>query len=409
MLEGRVVVVGAGQAGGEVAIQLRRMGWQGHVTVLGAETAPPYQRPPLSKKYLAGQMATDDLWLRPRETFAEERIALGTGERVVHADLDARAVTTGDGEVHAFDHLVFATGSTPRRIALPGAELGGVHVLRSITDVDGLRPALLPGARLVIVGAGYIGLEVAAVARGLDVAVTVLEAAPRVLARVTGPEMSAFYDQVHRDAGVDVRTGARLEAFEGDGQVAAVRLADGQRIEADVVLVAIGIVPDDALARASGVHCEDGIVVDADARTSAPGVYAIGDCARRPLVHYDRRLSRLESVHNALEQAKLAAAAITGAPRPTEETPWFWSDQYDLKLQIAGISAGADRVVLRGDPGTRRFAAFSLAAGRLIAVDAVNAPAEFMAGRKLIAQRAEVAPERLADTSVSMKDILGAG
>jgi 3-phenylpropionate/trans-cinnamate dioxygenase ferredoxin reductase component len=405
MIEGRVVIVGAGQAGGETAIQLRRMGFAGEITLLGEEPSPPYQRPPLSKKFLSGEMSADELWIRPPETFTQEKIDLRTGVTVDRVDIAGKSVTVGGASL-SYDALVFATGSTPRKLPVPGAELNGIHVLRTVADVDALRPDLTAGVRLVIVGAGYIGLEVAAVARKLGVHVTVLEAAPRVLARVTGPEMSEFYAGVHRAEGVEIVTDAKLQGFEGAGRVTGAKMADGHVIPCDTVLVGIGIIPNDPIAAAAGIACDNGILVDTDARTSVPGVYAVGDCAKRPLIHYGQTLMRLESVHNALEQAKLAAASITGAPRPAEDTPWFWSDQYDLKLQIAGVCTGADEVVLRGDPQSRKFAAFSLKQGRIIAVDAVNSAPEFMAGKKLIAQHAMVAPSRLADTSVSMKDIL---
>lgn len=407
MSEERIVIVGAGQAAAQAAQSLRQGGHNGPITMLGDETAPPYQRPPLSKAYLSGAMGLERVILKPRATWEEERVELVTGVTVTAIDRANRTVTTNEGEAHGWDTLILATGSRVRRIACPGAELDSIHYLRTVADVDGLRASLTPGRNLVVVGGGYIGLEVAAVARKAGLDVTVVEAAERVLARVTTPEVSAFYEDLHRAAGVTMMTGAALSAFEGhDGAVTAVLLSDGTVLPADLVLVGIGIVPNSELAGAAGLAAGNGIETDRDARTSDPAIFAVGDCASRPLVHYGDRRGRLESVHNALEQAKLAAAAILGLPRPVEETPWFWSDQYDVKLQIAGLSAGAANTVLRGDPAARRFAAFHLDANdRLLAVDAINSPPEFVVGKQIIARHGRVAPARLADMSVSMKEI----
>ncbi|MFN2377299.1 MAG: NAD(P)/FAD-dependent oxidoreductase [Candidatus Binatia bacterium] len=403
----RVVIVGAGQAGAQVAFSLRQWGYEGAITVVGDEAAPPYERPPLSKDFLKGELAEERLFFKPADWYGANAIDLRTGTAVVGVDREHRRVGLDDGSDLEWDALVLATGSRPRPLPLPGADLAGVFELRTIADTRRIREAMRTGARLVVVGAGYIGLEVAAVARTLGLEVTVLEAMDRVLARVTGEVVSSFFEAEHRSRGVDLRCGVRLEALEGDGALAAARLAGGARVEADLAVVGIGILPRTDLAAACGLACADGIVVDRDARTSDPAVFAVGDCTSRPLVHYGRQ-GRLESVHNAIEQGKLAAASILGRPRPPEDVPWFWSNQYDLKLQIAGLGHGFDRIVVRGDPGMRRFAAFYLRGGVLLAVDAVASPMEFMASRQLIQRGAQPDPEALADSTVSMKDIVDA-
>jgi 3-phenylpropionate/trans-cinnamate dioxygenase ferredoxin reductase component len=398
-----VVIIGGGQAGAQAAQSLRQGGYDGAITMLCAEPVPPYQRPPLSKKYLSGEMGLDRVVFRPLEAWADERVDVRLGETATALDRGAGTVTTDKG-AYPYAQLIIATGSRVRALPIHGADLEGVHVLRTTQDVDGLRAGFAPGKRLVIVGGGYIGLEVAAVAAKAGLQVTLLEAMERVLARVTAPAVSDFYEGVHRAEGVDIRTGVVAGAIEGAGTVEAVVLKDGARIEADLVLIAVGILPNQELASEASLACGNGIAVDEDARTSDPSIFAIGDCAERPLVHYGRR-GRLESVHNAIEQAKLAAAAILGQPRPALEAPWFWSDQYDLKLQTAGLFTGHDATVLRGDPATRRFALFYLKDGRLLAVDAINSPAEFLASKALIARGARLAPEILADTSTPMKQI----
>ncbi|MBI1359332.1 MAG: pyridine nucleotide-disulfide oxidoreductase [Alphaproteobacteria bacterium] len=399
-----IAIVGAGQAGGQTAYSLRQAGYEGRIVLLGEEPAPPYQRPPLSKAYLKGELEEDRLYLKPIDYYAEHNVELMTDSRVERLDLAAKTVELASGNRLAWDALVIATGARPRRLPVPGAQLDGAMELRTLADVDRLRPRMTSGARMVVVGAGYIGLEAAAVGSQLGLHVTVLEAMPRVLARVAGPEISNFYAGVHRAAGVDVRLGARLEGFEGQTKITAARLSSGEQIACDLALVGIGVHPNIELARDAGLDVGDGIVVGRDHRTSHPDVFAIGDCAFRPLVHYGRE-GRLESVHNAIEGGKIAAAALLGAPAPAEDVPWFWSDQYDLKLQTAGLSTGADLRVTRGDPASRSFAIFYLAEGRVLAVDAVNAAPEYIVGKKLVAAKASVAPAELADKSISMKDI----
>ncbi len=401
----RIVIVGAGQAGAQAAMSLRQWGYAGSLQMIGEETALPYQRPPLSKAFLKGDLPEDRLSFKPASWYQDNRVEMLLGNPVVSIDRSARRVHLSAGGTLDYDALILATGSRPRKLPAPGADLENVHELRTIADVERLRPQMITGRRIVIVGAGYIGLEAAAVSRQLGLEVTVLEMAPRVLARVTSPLMSEFYAGEHRAQGVDIRTGAQLQAILGtNGAVSGVRLSDGEELQADLVLVGIGILPNEELAAQAGLPCKSGILVDRDARTADPHVFACGDCARRPLVHYGRD-GRLESVHNAIEQGRLAAAAICGRPRPAEEAPWFWSDQYDLKLQIAGLSEGFEQVCVRGDPQARKFAVFYLKHKRIIAVDAVNSAPEFLASKRLIVSGAGIDAQRLTDMSVSMKEI----
>jgi 3-phenylpropionate/trans-cinnamate dioxygenase ferredoxin reductase component len=402
----KVVIIGAGQAATQAATSLRAGGFTGLITMIGEETALPYQRPPLSKAYLSGSMSMERVTLKPSEAWIEDHVDVITSTTVIAIDRGAKSVVTDDGRAFDYDALIIATGSRVRKIPCEGADLKGVHYLRTVEDVDGLRGEMVAGKRLVVIGGGYIGLEVAAVARKAGLDVTILEAAERVLARVAPRTISAFFEKLHEDAGVSVMTGVKVTSITGTDHVTGVALGDGRNVQADAVLVGIGIIPNAELARDAGIVAPDGIQTDKDARTNDPAIFAIGDCASRPLVHYGDRLGRLESVHNALEQGKLAAAAILGLPRPNEETPWFWSDQYDVKLQIAGLSTGAIQTVIRGDPATKRFAAFHLdAENRLLAVDAVNAPPEFIVAKQVIARHGRLAPETLADMSISMKEI----
>ena len=405
---GKVLIVGAGQAGGEAAQRLRAAGFAGDITLVGDEPIPPYQRPPLSKKYLAGELPLDRLFLRPIETYEGEGIRTVFGRRAVWIDRTAKRVRFEGAHELAYDALILATGTRPRALPAPGADLPGVHVLRTAGDVDAIRPRFKAGAKLVVIGAGYIGLEVAAVARQSGLEVTVVEAAVRPLARVTCPEMAGFFLDVHTAAGVRFMLSSQVAVLKGEHSVRAVGLADGTEIEADLVVVGIGVTADTTLAEKAGLTVQDGIVVDAAGRTSDPAIYAIGDCARRPLAVCGGRMVRLESVHNAIEGAKIVAAAITGSTPPVEETPWFWSDQYDLKLQIAGLFHGFDRTIVRGAPADRAFAVFYLQGERLLAVDAVNRPAEYLGGKALIQKGASPDPKALADPAVPMKALLTA-
>jgi 3-phenylpropionate/trans-cinnamate dioxygenase ferredoxin reductase subunit len=404
----RVVILGAGQAGGEIAQRLRQGGFEGDITLIGEEPLAPYQRPPLSKKYLAGEFDAARVLLRPESVYAQERIALLTNTRAVWVDRASKRVRLEGGRELSYDALVLATGAKPRKLPLAGADLSGVHLFRTVADVDAIRPAFLPGAKLVVIGAGYIGLEVAAVARlsGLDV--TVIETAARPLARVTSPEIAGFFLDQHTNKGVRFALGAQPALIKGQERVTGVRLADGTELEADLVVAGIGVTPETSLAQHSGLKVEDGIVTGADCKTEDPSVFAIGDCARRPISFYDNRLVRLESVHNAIEGAKIIVAQILGKPAPTLETPWFWSDQYDLKLQIAGLFQGYDHIVQRGDMNDRAFAIFYYKGPRLIAVDAINRPGEYLGAKALIQRGLNVAPDLLMDQSKSMKDIVAA-
>ena len=404
----RIVIIGGGQAGAQAVQSLRLFGYEGAITLVGDEAALPYQRPPLSKAYMKGEMAEDRLYFKPAAWYEDNNVETLLSQSVLRIDRSAREVHLEHGGKLPYDALIIATGSRPRILPVEGADLENVFDLRDIADVEHIQPKMIDGRKLVIVGAGYIGLEAAAVARQLGLEVTVLEMADRVLARVTSPVISEFYQDLHREHGVDIRVGARLEKLKGaDGKVTHAVLAGGEEIEADMVLAGIGILPNIELAADAGLPCRDGIIVDEDARTSDPRVFAAGDCTVRPLSHY-ARTGRLESVHNAIEQGKLAAAAIMGKPRPALDCPWFWSDQYDIKLQIAGLSQGHDEVVVRGDRDAKKFAAFYLKNGRLIAVDAVNSPPEFIASKKLIMNGAVIAADRLSDTSTSMKEIAAA-
>jgi 3-phenylpropionate/trans-cinnamate dioxygenase ferredoxin reductase subunit len=401
-----VAIIGAGHAGGSAAAVLRQYGWKGPITLIGAEPVPPYQRPPLSKAWLKREADAASLALRPAAFYPSSAITLRLAMHASAIDPENRSVVLATSEQCSYDHLILATGARPRMLPIPGHDLAGILTLRSVADADLLQSALTPGSRLVVIGGGYIGLEVAASARALGVAVTVVEREERVLARVASAPLSAFFTQAHTTNDVRILCGAGIAAIDGAaGRVTGVRLADGTVLSCDTVLVGVGAAPDDALARAAGLACDDGVVVDLAARTSDPRIHAIGDCTRRPLPLYGRT-GRLESVPNALEQAKQAAADLCGRPPPAPEVPWFWSDQYDIRLQIAGLPFDVDDIVLRGDPAGGKFAAFHLAAdGAIQAVEAVNAPAEFMAGRIMIGRRKRTMAALLRDMSRSMQEI----
>ncbi len=400
----QVTVIGGGQAAATACATLRASGYAGELVLLSDEPTPPYQRPPLSKAYLKGELPEERLLIKPASWYEAQQIDLRCGTRATAIDTDRRRVETSDGVVD-YERLIVATGSRPRQIPLPGSDLPGVFELRSIEHVDALRQGLSGAKRLAVVGAGYIGLEAAASARALGVEVTVLEYAPRVLARVTSPEISAFFEDLHERQGVRIITDARIARLNArESRVGSVALENGEVIPADCVLLGVGIEPNVELAQAAGLSCSNGIAVNRDAQTSHPDIYAAGDCTSRELVHYQRQ-GRLESVHNAIEQGRQAAAHILGRPRPTEEAPWFWSDQYHVKLQIAGLSAGHTQVVTRGDPASEQFALFYLDGDRLLATDAINASPEFVFARKLIAAGARVDAVALEDVDKPMKTI----
>lgn len=401
----RVVIIGAGHAGGSVAAQLRQDGFAGAICLIGEESVVPYQRPPLSKAWLAGTSSLDHVILRPRDWYRDNDVDLRLDTRVAGIDRSAKRVTLQDGEMIGYDALVIATGARPRVLGLPGEELAGVLSLRSLADAEALKAAMMPGKTIVLIGAGYIGLEVAASARKAGMKAIVVEREIRSAARVASETMSHFLERYHGDQGVDFIFDAAAKAFSGSGSVSAVELADGRVLDCDLVLVGAGVVPNDELAREAGLDCSNGINVDAEARTSDPAIFAIGDVSFRPLELYKTQF-RLESVPNALEQARCVAHVLTATPPHAPEVPWFWSDQYDLKIQLAGLPLDASSQLVRGDPSTGKFAVFHLQGNVVRAVEAVNAPPEFMFGRKLIAAGTRVDLERLGDVSQSMKGVV---
>jgi 3-phenylpropionate/trans-cinnamate dioxygenase ferredoxin reductase component len=399
-----ILIVGAGQAAIQAIDTLRRKGFAGQLTLVGEEPWLPYQRPPLSKKFLAGQMERDRLLIRPQTFYQQHRVQTLLGRRAIEIDRSARSVRLDDGSNLTYEALLLATGSGPRQIPVPGAHLQGVHLLRNIADVERIRADLAVARKLVIIGAGYIGLEVAATARELGLAVTVLEQADRVMSRVTSAEVSSFYEAEHAKQGVRIVCGTQVAALEGsDGRVQTVVCQDGAVHEAEAVLVGIGVGPNDQLAQAAGLDCLNGIVVDQHCRTTDPNIYAAGDCASHPSIHYGRHV-RLESVDNAFEQGASAALNMLGTPTPHNKLPWFWSDQYDLKMIIVGLSQGYDEIITRGASAARSFSICYLREGELIAIDTVNAPKDQMAARKLIAARARPDQAKLREPGVPLKD-----
>lgn len=399
------VIIGAGHAGGAAAAVLRQLGHDQPIILIGEEPHPPYQRPPLSKGWLKGEVGEDGLLLRPRAWYAENQVELRTSTRVVNIDRQARQLTMSTDDTLSYDTLILATGSRARKLVLPGSDLKGFLELRTIEDAEAIKAWFRPGFRLAIIGGGYVGLEVAASARQLGAEVDVLEREDRLLARVAGPVMSSFFRDVHEQNGVRFHFGVAVEGYEGlDGHVSGVRLSGRPPLHCDAVLVGVGAVPNDDLAVAAGLACDDGVIVDGRARTSDSRVFAIGDVTRRPMTFYDRTL-RLESVPNALEQARQAAAAIVGAPEPKPETPWFWSDQYDIKLQSAGVMGGHDQIIVRGDPQDRSFATFYLKGQRLIAIDAINRPEEFSLSKEWIAERTPLQLDRISNDAVPPKQL----
>jgi 3-phenylpropionate/trans-cinnamate dioxygenase ferredoxin reductase subunit len=398
-----VVIVGAGHAAVQAVDTLRREGHTGPIVLVGDEPYVPYNRPPLSKKYLAGELERERLWLRSAQYYQQHRVDTRLGVRVTAIDRATQRLRLNDGGELTYDKLILCMGSTPRRLDVPGHDLSGIHTLRSIADVDAIRADLAAARRLVVVGGGYIGLEAAACARHLGLEATVLEMADRVMARVVAPEVSAFYTQRHEREGVQIFCNTTVTGFGGTGRVTSVRCGE-REFPADLVIVGVGILPDVTLAAAAGLRCDNGVWVDEQCRTSDANVYAAGDCTNHPSVRYGRRV-RLESVDNAVEQAKTAAANICGRSARHEHIPWFWSDQYDVKLQIAGLSEGYDRTVLRGDPAGGSFALYYFAGDELLAVDAINSMRDFMTGKKWLAERKRPDPALLADTTVDLKTL----
>jgi len=399
-----IVTVGAGHGGAHIVESLRTGGFAGRLILIGDERHLPYERPATSKEFLAGAIEFDRVFLKHGRFYDEKNIELMLDTRVTAIDRKAKMLSFADGAKLAYDKLILATGARARTLHVPGADLGGIFYLRSLADSQAIGAHLRPGRRLVIVGGGYIGLEVAATATKLGCRVTVVEALERLLGRVVAFEVAAFYDRTHREAGVDIHYKVAIECFTGEGTVNGVRLTDGSEIPADLVVVGIGAAPNTELAAAAGLAVENGIVVDDCGRTADPAVYAIGDATNHPNALLGKRL-RLESVPAAMGQARAVASAILGSPKPFNELPWFWSDQYDLKLQIAGLSEVGDQVVLRGDPATRRFATYYLREGVVVAVNAISTGKDFIGGRKLIAERRMVDSARLADTAIPLHEV----
>ena len=397
----KIVVVGAGQAGASCVAKLRAEGFGGAITLIGEEPVPPYQRPPLSKAYLLGEMALERLYLRPESFYEDNGITLKLGQRVERLDRAARCVVVG-GEAVAYDQLVLTTGSSPRRLpeAIGGA-LGGVHVVRGLRDVDVMEKQIVAGKKALIVGGGYIGLEAAAVARKRGMEVTLIEMAERILQRVACAETSDFFRELHRAHGVDIREGVGLERLVGTDHVTGAVLSDGTELAVDVVIVGIGIAPAAGLAQDADLKVENGIVVDEFGRTSDPAIWAAGDCAVFP---YKGAMIRLESVQNAIDQAEAVARNILGKNEKYEPKPWFWSDQYDVKLQIAGLNTGYERVVTRVAEGARSHWYYK--ENTLLAVDAMNDPRGYMIGKRLIEAGKSPAPEVVGNPETDLKPLL---
>lgn len=400
----KVVIAGAGHAAGQVIASLRQHQFDGQIVLVGDEPYFPYQRPPLSKKFLAGDLAAERLYVKPESFYDDPAITLQLDTTIAAIDRESKCLKTDGGEDISYDKLVIATGSRVRRLPVQGADLKCVHYLRSIADVDGIRADMEAGRKLVIIGAGYIGLEVAAVANQAGLNVTVIEMADRVMSRVVSPEISDFYQIEHTNHGVKFRLSTGVSSLKGKKRVKSVTTSEEEKIPADLVVIGVGILPNTELAAHAGLDVVNGIVVDDHCRTSDPDIFAVGDCTSHPNPIYERQL-RLESVHNAVEQAKTAAANICGEDVSYAQVPWFWSDQYDLKLQIAGLSEGYDDVVIRGNPAERSFSCLYLRNGRIIAIDAINSPRDFVQSKQLIADRAEIAAERLADSTTTLKEL----
>lgn len=403
----RIVIAGAGHAAGQLVASLKQQDFLGQIVLAGDEPWLPYQRPPLSKKFLAGEVPAERLFLKPESFYDDPRVDVRLGTSITAIDREAKCLRVDRGDDIDYDKLVLATGSRARTLDVAGHDLEGVHYLRNIADVRDITSALGSSRHLAIIGAGYIGLEVAAVTRTLGHDVTVVEMEDRVMSRVVSPEISDFYQIEHANHGVKLRLGTRVAALCGKKRVEGIETLEGEIIPADLVVVGIGIVANTGLASAAGLTVDDGIVVDDRCRTSDPDIYAVGDCTRHPNPLYGREL-RLESVHNAVEQAKTAAGNLCGKESRYAQVPWFWSDQYDLKLQIAGLSEGYDDVVIRGNPAERSFACLYLKDKRLIAADAVNAPRDFVQSKTLIADGVRISADRLANADKSLKELAAA-
>jgi 3-phenylpropionate/trans-cinnamate dioxygenase ferredoxin reductase subunit len=401
-----VLIVGAGHGGAQAAIALRQGKFAGSIAIIGDEPELPYERPPLSKEYLAGDKSFDRILIRQPAFWEERQVTMLPGRRVVAVDPAAHRVTTSDGAEIGYGKLIWATGGHARRLSCDGHDLTGVHTVRTRADADRMIAELPDVTNAVVIGGGFIGLEAAAVLAKFGKKVTLLEALDRVMARVAGPDLSNFYQDEHRAHGVDVRLGVAVTAIEGDDKVTGVRLADGTVVPADLVVVGIGIIPAVEPLIAAGAEGGNGVRVDAQCRTSLPDIFAVGDCALHANRFADGAAVRLESVQNATDQASVAAKTILGEDVAYEATPWFWSNQYDLKLQTIGLSIGYDQAVVRGDPATRSFSVIHLKQGKVIALDCVNATKDYVQGRKLVETGAAIDPAQLADATVPLKEMI---
>lgn len=402
-----VVIVGGGHGGAQAAIALRGNGFGGSIAIIGRESEPPYERPPLSKEYLAEERSFDRLYIRPLEYWRDKQVELILGTTVSSVNPAAHEIHCEDGARFAYGKLIWATGGDPRPLPLPGAGLSGVHAVRDRGDVDAIMAELAGVERIVVIGGGYIGLEAAAVLTKLGKQVTLLEALPRVLARVAGKDLSDFYQADHRAQGVDLRIDQNVEALEGGDRLTSVRLGSGEVLSAQLAIVGIGIIPCVEPLLASGAEGDNGVLVDGQCRTSLPDIFAIGDCAAHANRFAEGAVIRLESVQNANDMATVAAKTICGEDATYDATPWFWSNQYDLKLQTVGLSAGHDLAVLRGEPASRKFAVVYLKHGKVVALDCVNNPRDYSHGRKLVEMGIVVDPTQIADHNRQLKEWLG--
>lgn len=399
-----IVIIGAGQAGAAMAAKLRALGHTGALTIIGDEAAPPYQRPPLSKKYLLGEMEEARLYLRPAEFYDENNIDLRTGVAVTAIDRATHEVVLSDGARLSYDKLALTTGSRPRLLpAAVGGALGGVYPVRSLNDVDAMAAEFQPNARVLIIGGGYIGLEAAAVAAKMGLNVTLIEMAERILQRVACADTSDYFRELHTAQGVDIREGVGLTELLGEGRVSQARLSDGTTLEIDFALVGVGILPNQELAADAGLTIENGIAVDPSARTSDPDIFAAGDVASLP---YEGRRIRLESVQNAIDQAEAAAAAMMGEEPDYAPVPWFWSDQFDVKLQIAGLNQGYDRVVVRAGDKAQTQSVWYFQGARLLAIDAMNDPRAYMVGKRLLEGGINPSPDAISDAATDLKSLM---
>ncbi len=400
----QIIIIGAGQAATSAANSLRQNGFSGGIKIFGNENLAPYQRPPLSKAYMLGDTNVERLQFRSLEQWQGDNIEIFPNTEIVKINTKEKFISDIDGNFHNYDKLIIATGSRVRKLNIAGSTLENIFYLKTLKDSDAIKGHMVAGKKIAIIGAGYIGLEAAAIAKKFGLEVHVLELAPRVLARVASPELSEFFERLHTERGVHIHTNVQVAGFEGEDKLKAVLLGDGTRIECDLALVGIGILPNDELAKDAGLLCENGINTNSFAQTSDPDIYACGDCSNREMG--DKRM-RIESVHNAIEQGKIAAAHIMGAPMPKLESPWFWSDQYEIKLQIVGLWNDATQSIVRGDMAQNKFAIYHLDdENHVLAVDAINSPPDFLVGKQLVFNKTALAPEIISDIAIPAKEFL---